>query len=118
MVFFSKDFSLVFMSILLFSCVRNPITHEVQKILRAKNQNKNCVSGVCHGFVQSDWGKTNQRFIACGGRIKAEGTTPFPLGLRKVGSGGEMAQWFRTLVALPEDIGSIPSTHMTAHKHL
>jgi hypothetical protein len=28
---------------------------------------------------------------------------------------GEMAQWLRALAALPEDPGSIPSTHMTAH---
>ena len=28
---------------------------------------------------------------------------------------GEVAQWLRALAALPEDPGSIPSTHMTAH---
>ena len=27
---------------------------------------------------------------------------------------GEMAQWLRALAALPEDPGSVPSTHMTA----
>jgi hypothetical protein len=26
-----------------------------------------------------------------------------------------MAQWVRVLTALPEDPGSIPGTHMTAH---
>ena len=29
-----------------------------------------------------------------------------------------MAQWLRTLAALPEDLGSIPRTHMTAHHPL
>ena len=29
-----------------------------------------------------------------------------------------MAQQLRTLIALPEDWGSIPSTHMAAHNHL
>jgi hypothetical protein len=28
---------------------------------------------------------------------------------------GEMAQQLRALTALPEDLGSIPSTHMAAH---
>ena len=31
---------------------------------------------------------------------------------------GEMAQWLRTLAVLPEDLGSIPSTHMTANNCL
>lgn len=31
---------------------------------------------------------------------------------------GEMAQRFRALVALSEDLASIPSIHMVAHKHL
>lgn len=31
---------------------------------------------------------------------------------------GEMAQWCRTLTALLEDLGSSPSTHIGAHKHL
>lgn len=30
----------------------------------------------------------------------------------------EMSWWLRTLAVLPEDPGSIPSTHTTAHKHL
>ena len=30
----------------------------------------------------------------------------------------EMAQWLRALVALPEDLGSIPSTHMAALNYL
>lgn len=30
----------------------------------------------------------------------------------------EMVQWVRVLVALPEDMGSIPSTCMGAQKHL
>jgi hypothetical protein len=30
----------------------------------------------------------------------------------------EMAQWLRALTALPEVLGSIPSTHMEAHNHL
>jgi hypothetical protein len=29
---------------------------------------------------------------------------------------GEMVQQFRALTALPEDLCSIPNTHMTAHK--
>jgi hypothetical protein len=29
-----------------------------------------------------------------------------------------MAQGLRTLTALPEDLSSIPSNHMVAHKHL
>jgi hypothetical protein len=28
---------------------------------------------------------------------------------------GEMAQQFRALTALPENLGSIPSSHMVAH---
>ena len=31
---------------------------------------------------------------------------------------GEMAQWLRALTALPEDPGSILSTHMAAHNCL
>jgi hypothetical protein len=30
----------------------------------------------------------------------------------------EMAQWLGALAALPEDLSSVPSTHMTAHNHL
>jgi hypothetical protein len=29
-----------------------------------------------------------------------------------------MAQWLGSPAALPEDVGSIPSTHMVAHNHL
>ena len=29
---------------------------------------------------------------------------------------GVMAHWLRTLAALPEDLGSIPSTYMAVHK--
>jgi hypothetical protein len=32
-----------------------------------------------------------------------------------VGKAKEMAQQLRSLGALPEDMGSVPSTHMTAH---
>jgi hypothetical protein len=28
------------------------------------------------------------------------------------GGAGEMVQWLRALTALPEDLGSIPSTHI------
>ncbi|CAH6901579.1 Dclk2 [Phodopus roborovskii] len=31
---------------------------------------------------------------------------------------GEMAQWLRALAALPEDLGSVPSTHMATHSCL
>ena len=31
---------------------------------------------------------------------------------------GEMAQWLRRLVVLPEDLGLIPSTHVVAQNHL
>jgi hypothetical protein len=31
---------------------------------------------------------------------------------------GEVAQWLRALSALPEDLNSIPSTHMAAYKYL
>ena len=31
---------------------------------------------------------------------------------------GEMVQWLRALAPLPEDPGSIPSTHMAAHNGL
>ena len=31
---------------------------------------------------------------------------------------GEMAQWLRELIALPEVLSSIPSKHMVAHNHL
>ena len=30
----------------------------------------------------------------------------------------EMVQWLRALVALAEDPGSVPSTHMVAYNHL
>lgn len=29
----------------------------------------------------------------------------------------EMAQWLSVLVALPKDLGSIPSTHMVVHNY-
>lgn len=29
-----------------------------------------------------------------------------------------MAQQLRTLAAFPEDLGSVPSTHVVAHNHL
>jgi hypothetical protein len=29
-----------------------------------------------------------------------------------------MAQWLRALVTFPEDLGSIPNTHMAAHNYL
>jgi hypothetical protein len=35
----------------------------------------------------------------------------------KIGA-GDMAQQLRALPALPENPGSIPSTHMAAHNHL
>jgi hypothetical protein len=31
---------------------------------------------------------------------------------------GEMAQWLRTLTAIPKVLSSIPSNHMVAHNHL
>ena len=31
---------------------------------------------------------------------------------------GKMAQWLRALAALPENLGSIPSIHVAAHKYL
>jgi hypothetical protein len=31
---------------------------------------------------------------------------------------GEMAQWLRTLTALPEVLSSVPSNHKVAHNHL
>ena len=31
---------------------------------------------------------------------------------------GEVAHWFRALVALAEELGLIPSTHMEAHNLL
>jgi hypothetical protein len=31
---------------------------------------------------------------------------------------GEMAQWFRTLTALPQVLSSIPSNHMASHNYL
>jgi hypothetical protein len=31
---------------------------------------------------------------------------------------GEVAQWLRTLIDLPEVLSSIPSYHMVAHNHL
>jgi hypothetical protein len=31
---------------------------------------------------------------------------------------GEKTQWLRALIALPEDLSSIPSNHMVAHNHL
>jgi hypothetical protein len=30
----------------------------------------------------------------------------------------ELAQWLKTLAALPEDLGSVPSTHMVTHMYL
>jgi hypothetical protein len=32
--------------------------------------------------------------------------------------GSKMALWLGTLTALPEDLGSVPSTRMFAHNHL
>jgi hypothetical protein len=29
--------------------------------------------------------------------------------------GAEMAQWLKSMAALPVELGSIPSTHMAAH---
>jgi hypothetical protein len=29
-----------------------------------------------------------------------------------------MAQWLRALAALPEDLGSVPRTHVADHNHL
>jgi hypothetical protein len=38
------------------------------------------------------------------------------IGVKSQNNGaGEMVQWSRALAALPEDLGSIPSTHMAAH---
>ena len=31
---------------------------------------------------------------------------------------GEMTQWLGVLSTFPEDLGSIPSTYMSAHNHL
>ena len=38
--------------------------------------------------------------------------------LRYIIGSGEVAQWLRGLTALPEDPGSIPSTHMDTHNCL
>jgi len=38
--------------------------------------------------------------------------------LSKNPEAGEMAQWLRPPTALPENLGSIPSTHMAAHNCL
>jgi hypothetical protein len=37
--------------------------------------------------------------------------------LRTFGWAGEMAQWLRTLTALPKVLSSISSNHMVAHNH-
>jgi hypothetical protein len=37
---------------------------------------------------------------------------------KKIIGAGEMAWWLRTLAALLEDLGSIPSTHKAAHNCL
>jgi hypothetical protein len=34
------------------------------------------------------------------------------------GGAGEMLMWLRVLVALPEDLDSVSSTHTAAHNHL
>jgi hypothetical protein len=36
--------------------------------------------------------------------------------IKKLGA-GEMAQWLRTLTALPEVLSSIPSNHLVSHIH-
>jgi hypothetical protein len=36
---------------------------------------------------------------------------------REYQGAGEMAQWLRTLTALPEVLSSIPSYHMVVHNH-
>jgi hypothetical protein len=38
----------------------------------------------------------------------------------KISSNGaeKMVQWLKVLDALPKDLGSIPSTHVTAHNRL
>lgn len=38
--------------------------------------------------------------------------------LNSVFAAGEMAQLFRVLVALPENLGSLPSTHLVANDSL
>lgn len=39
--------------------------------------------------------------------------------IRKMKSRGkEIVQWIREHTALTEDLGSVPSTHMTVHNHL
>ena len=40
------------------------------------------------------------------------------LGIKKDLRAGEMAQWLKALTALPEDPGSILSTHIAAHNYL
>lgn len=35
-----------------------------------------------------------------------------------LGAAGEMAQWLRPLVALPDDLGSVPRTQIKAHNCL
>ena len=42
-----------------------------------------------------------------------------PLGMSRVSLGaGELSLWLRALVALAEDLGLIPSSHVTAHSCL
>jgi hypothetical protein len=39
-------------------------------------------------------------------------------GTRKYTRAGEMAQQLRALIALPKDLGLIPSNHLVVHNHL
>jgi hypothetical protein len=42
-----------------------------------------------------------------------------PLGMSRVSLGaGELSLWLRALVAFAEDLGLIPSSHVTAHSCL
>jgi hypothetical protein len=62
------------------------------------------------------WEDLNNRMAASSCLCPIKWRVFLELGLRfmEVGA-GKMAQQLRATVALPEDPGSIPSTHMTAH---
>ena len=61
-----------------------------------------------HGHIQCKYNKLKKKEIAHLGRI---------LKYRFMRA-DDVAQWLKALAVLPEDLSSIPSTHMVAHSYL
>jgi hypothetical protein len=57
--------------------------------------------------------RDKQTDIGC--HLNIMGPSRFSTGFENRSRAGEMAQWLRALIALPEVLSSIPSNHMVAH---